>query len=78
MVCAFSGVFRNNLTSLATRHKLHTLLDLWLRSYQEEEEDTMDHACRGRLPVDAFHHPCVPRLYRAYVLPSPTTNPHLS
>jgi len=69
--------WRRNLTSLVPRHQLYALLDLWLRSHQEEQ-DTMDYGGGGHSSVDAFHHPRVPGLYRAYMLLSSVTAPSFS
>lgn len=57
-----------NLTSLEPRHQLYALLDLWLCAYQEKE-DSVDHGGGSYLPVDAFHRPCITRIYRACALP---------
>ena len=62
-----------DLIPLLSRHQFYPLLDLWLRSHQEEKQNPMDHAGRGHLPVDDFYRPCVPRLHCAYILPSPIT-----
>jgi len=50
------------------RHQLYPLLDLWLCSHQDEDEDSMDYAGSCHLPMDAFHCARVPRLYSAYML----------
>lgn len=68
----------NVLVSLVSRHQLYTLLDLRLRSHQEEKQDSMDHGGRGRLPVDPLHRPRIPWLHSTQALPPPTTPRYLT
>ena len=66
----------SDLTSPVSRHQLYPLLDLWLCPHKEKEQNPMDmdHASCGHLPVDAFHCPCVTRLYRTYMLSPANTS----